>query len=68
MAPLKTDPVTQAKLDNITQDITEIKSILNANYVTRDAFEPVRLLVYGLTGVLLLAIVGALAKLVILVR
>jgi tetrahydromethanopterin S-methyltransferase subunit G len=34
-------------------------------YITRDAFRPVEMLVYGVAGALLLALVGAIVNLVI---
>ena len=60
------------KLAVIQNDLTYIKEKLNAvdnkvssNYVSKDEFEPVRKIVYGLVALILVAVVGALVALVI---
>lgn len=60
------------KLAVIQNDLTYIKEKLNAvdtkvsqNYVSKEEFEPVRKIVYGLVGLILIAVVGALVALVI---
>ena len=47
------------------EDINEVKKLLGNNYVTVKEFLPVRLVVYGLVGILLAGIVGALVSSVI---
>ena len=49
----------------IRDDVKEIKATLNSNYITRDQFEPVKKIVYGLVGLILVAVVGALLALVV---
>lgn len=60
------------KLDVIANDISylkddvrEIKTQITSNYVTKDQFEPVRRLVYGVVGIILTAVVVALVALVV---
>lgn len=60
------------KLAVIQNDLTYIKEKLNAvdtkvsqNYVSKDEFEPVRKIVYGLVTLILIAVVGALVALVV---
>jgi hypothetical protein len=43
----------------------EIKVKLESEYVTQDEFEPVKKIVYGMVGVILLAVIGALITLVL---
>jgi len=49
----------------IRRDIKEIKDQITANYVTKNEFQPVRNLVYGMVGLILVAVVGALITLVL---
>lgn len=49
----------------IKQDIAEIKEKLEHNYVSKEEFTPVRNIVYGLVGILGLATVGAILKLIL---
>jgi hypothetical protein len=58
--------VLLTKLEYIRQDIEEIKTTLRSDYVKHAEFLPVRNLVYGLVGLILMAVVGALLGLVIL--
>ena len=62
----------ETKLAVIQTDLTYIKEKLNAvdtkvssGYVTKEQFEPVRNIVYGLVGLILIAVVGALVALVV---
>ena len=50
---------------NTQEDIAEIKARLSDKYVTVEAFEPVRRVVFGLVAALVLGVVGALLKLVV---
>ena len=52
-------------LSYIREDVTEIKSQLRGSYVSKDEFEPIKKIVYGLVGLILVAVVGALMGLVI---
>jgi hypothetical protein len=65
MAGRKTDDVTAAKLDNLIKTVDELKAIVMSQYVTRDSFEPVRMLVFGQVAVILIAVIGAIVALVI---
>ena len=49
----------------IRRDIMEIKDRLGKNYVTRDEFTPVRSIVYGMVGFILLAVVGGIVSFII---
>ena len=57
--------VIVVKLENIQEDVRDIKRQLEGNYVTRDQFEPIRKIVYGMVSVILLAVVGALVAIVV---
>jgi hemolysin activation/secretion protein len=59
------DPTFQdAQLQHLIEDVTEIKALIRSNYVTTEAFIPVRNLVYGLVGLIMASFVGALVALV----
>ncbi len=49
----------------IKDDIKEIKYSISSNYVTKDQFEPIKKIVYGLVSLILVAVVGALVSLVV---
>lgn len=53
------------KMDYVQADVRDIKHKLDAEYVTKDQFEPVKKVVYGMVSVILLAVVGALVALVV---
>jgi hypothetical protein len=53
------------KLEYIQGDVKEIKIQLSGNYVTKDQFEPVRKIVYGMVSIILLAVMGAIIALVV---
>lgn len=62
----------ETKLAVIQTDLTYIKEKLNAvdnkvssNYVSKEEFEPIRKIVYGLVSLILIAVVGALVALVV---
>ena len=62
----KTDiAVIKSNMLDIKEDVRDIKEKLEKNYVTQDQFEPVKKIVYGLVGLILVAVVGALIGLVI---
>ena len=44
----------------IKRDIIDIKEKLNDDYVTKTEFEPIKKIVYGLVGLILVAVVTAL--------
>lgn len=49
----------------IQRDISQINQKLDHNYVTKEEFAPVKTLVYGMVGLILVAVIGALLTLVI---
>lgn len=54
------------EMKHISADVTEIKSTLKGSYVSKDEFEPIKKIVYGLVGLILVTVVGGLMGLVIL--
>lgn len=50
----------------IKRDVIEIKTRLENNYVTREEFEPIKRLVYGLVSLILVSVVGAVLALVVI--
>lgn len=50
----------------IKDDVTEIKEMLKSNYVTKEAFNPVKIITYGMTGIALIGVVGAVVSMVII--
>lgn len=55
----------EAKLDDMKEDLQEMKELLRGEYITRAEFAPVRAVFYGMVGVILLAVMGALVALVL---
>lgn len=49
----------------IKDDVKEIKATLSHQYVSKDEFEPIKRIVYGVVGLILVAVVGALVSLVV---
>jgi len=50
----------------VKETVRDIKSKLDADYVTRTEFEIVQKIVYGMVGVVLLGVLGAVIKLIII--
>lgn len=50
----------------IKDDLSEIKRQMESHYVSRDEFMPVKNIVFGLVGILGVATIGAILKLVLL--
>ena len=66
------DQSDETKLAVIQTDLTYIKEKLNAvdnkvssNYVSKEEFEPIKNIVYGLVSLILVAVVGALVAIVV---
>ena len=57
--------VIDTKLNFIMQSVKDIKQDLEKNYVTRMEFDPVKKVIYGLIGIILVAVVGAVIALVV---
>jgi hypothetical protein len=62
----------ETKLAVMQNDVTYIKEKLNAvddkvssHYVSKEEFEPIRKIVYGVVSLILIAVVGALVALVV---
>lgn len=62
----------ETKLAVIQTDLTYIKEKLNAvdnkvssHYVSKEEFEPIKKIVYGLVSLILIAVVGALIAIVV---
>lgn len=53
-------------IKHMSDDVAEIKSTLRGSYVTKDEFEPIKKIVYGLVTLILVAVVGGLMGLVII--
>ena len=49
----------------IKDDLKEIKNSLDSCYLTKNEFEPVKKLVYGLVAVTMVAVIGALLALIL---
>jgi hypothetical protein len=50
----------------IKNEVTEINRKLEADYITRQEFDPIKKVVYGMVSLILIAVVGALVGLVIM--
>lgn len=62
----------RVQLAVISNDLTYIKEKMNAidtkvsnNYVSKEEFEPIKKIVYGVVSLILVAVVGALVALVV---
>lgn len=49
----------------LSKNVDELKGLVTAQYVTRHEFNPVKQIVFGVVGALLLAFVGAITALVL---
>jgi hypothetical protein len=52
-------------VDDLSGGVKDVKKNTETNFVTRAEFTPVRQIVYGMVGLLLTAVVGALISLVL---
>lgn len=57
--------VALEQLTRVREDIKSLENKIDNNYVTKTEFEPVQKLVYGLVGLVLTTVFGALVLLVI---
>jgi hypothetical protein len=57
--------VIQTNILDIKEDVRDIKNKLEMDYVTKQEFDPVKKVVYGLVSLILVAVVGALITLLI---
>jgi len=56
----------QCDVASVKTDIKDIKESMEADYVSRTEFNPIQKIVYGMVGLVLLAVLGALVSLVVL--
>lgn len=52
-------------LGYVRKSIDVLTDKIDKNYVTKDEFEPIRKLVYGMVGLILVAVVGAVMTLIL---
>ena len=58
--------VMAESVSTIKQDVTEIKTKLESHYVTKEEFDPIKKIVYGVVSLILVSVVGALLALVVI--
>lgn len=58
-------PFICADIQGINKSMSDIKDTLDKRVVTQDQFWPVKTLVYGATGVMLLGVIAALVAIVV---
>jgi len=58
--------VMATDISYIKKSVEEISKKIGEDFVTKDEFEPVKRIVYGLVGLILVAVVGAVLALVII--
>ena len=56
------------KVENIESKVINIEQKLEGHYVTKEEFDPVKKIVYGLVSIVLVAVIGAILALVIVKR
>lgn len=52
-------------LGYVRKAVDTLTDKIDANYVTKEQFEPIQKIVYGLVGLILIAVVGALMTLIL---
>ena len=57
--------VIATNIDYLKEEVSEIKAMIGKNFITRDEFEPVKRITYGLVALILIAVIGALLSLII---
>jgi hypothetical protein len=53
------------KVDYMSHTLDRVESKVTTGYVSKEEFEPIKRIVYGLVGLILVAVVGALLSLVV---
>lgn len=56
---------TLREVENVRAEITSLRQEISSTYVTKAEFMPVQMVTFGLVGVILLAVIGALMARVI---
>lgn len=59
---------TNAAVEYIKEAIDKIERKIDNKYVTKDEFAPVRMVVYGLVGLILVTVVGAVIAAVVVTK
>ncbi len=57
--------LVEQKLDYVKEKVDKIDENVSTHYVSREEFEPIKKLTYGLVGLILASVVGALISLVL---
>ena len=57
--------VMQTDIAYIKISVTALSNKIDDHYVTKDEFDPIKKLVYGLVSLILIAVVGAIVALVV---
>lgn len=57
--------VLDTKLDNVIDRLSNLDIKVSQHYVSKEEFEPIKKIVYGLVSLILIAVVGALLALVV---
>lgn len=55
-------------INYMKEKLDEVDGKLNSHYVTKEEFEPIKKVVYGLVSIILVAVVGAVVSLVVTSR
>lgn len=56
--------VLLTKITYIENDLKEVKEMLSSGYVTKQEFEPVKRIVYGVVSLILVGAIGAILALI----
>lgn len=69
MTPAGSNDIKLAVLQNdmsyVKDKLDSIDDKVSSHYVSKEEFEPIKKIVYGLTGLILVAVVGAMVSLVV---
>jgi len=57
--------VMDTKLDNVIDRLTTLDDKVSRHYVSKEEFDPIKKIVYGMVSLILIAVVGAILALVI---
>lgn len=55
----------KGKFDDIKDKLDDVDTKLSSSYVSKEEFEPVKRLVYGLVSIILVSVVGAVMALIL---
>lgn len=53
------------KINEVNRNIASLETKVDSRFVTHEEFEPIKKIVYGLVGLILISVVGALVALVV---